>query len=117
MATRLEYVTNLNKVAARSSDGAGRGSMRTYTRPHWLKMGTPRHYRGQPDEHRYGVDLESGLAVRSIRDSQTGKVEWAVAELTEEALGALESYDAGGQDEAPRGLATDYEPVQVIEER
>lgn len=45
----------------------------------------------------YGVDMQSGVAVRCTVDRSHGSEVWAVAPLTDDESEALESYSGGSR--------------------
>ena len=73
---------------------------RTYHVPSWLGMGgPPRSEQGQAYRATYGIDLQSGVAVRRVVN-ESGE-SWAVADLSDREMAALGHYDAGGTGEPP----------------
>lgn len=78
-----------------------------------LTLVTPRSERGQI-EHSYGIDLQSGVAVRRSYNLSACSITWAIAELSADERAALESYSAaGGANFAPAVKAA-WVVVEVI---
>ena len=75
--------------------------MKTYTIPAWMTLGTPRACQGQIIERSYGIDMQSGVVVCKSYDRSDRATTWMIAEMTDAEMEALESYDAGGANEAP----------------
>jgi len=87
-----------------------------YTIPYWLRMGTPRSCHDHLALARYGIDLQSGVAVMHTRDRCDGEECWYLCDLTEDEQIALEGYDAGGATDPPvvsgswREVNAQYDP-------
>jgi hypothetical protein len=75
-------------------EAALEAGVRSYTLPDWLEMHTPPEEQGQTVTSSYGVDLQSGLAVRCTTDRSDGSEAWAVCDLSDEEQTALEFWCA-----------------------
>jgi hypothetical protein len=89
---------------------------KTYRIPEWLRLGVPGSCQGQTIECSYGIDLQSGVAVCRSFDRSDRTTSWAIADLTDEEMDALEHYDAGGASYPP-SVEADYVTVDVIDQR
>jgi len=87
----------------------------TYEIPYWLRLGIPRSCQGQMVEESYGIDSELGVVVCRTHDRSDGTVTWALCDLDDSELGALEGYDANGAADPPE-CDGDWREVSVVRE-